>query len=127
MNRLTHIARATAFAGLISGCVAMSAPAFAAEDGVLPQGTLSLRGADFTSAPAVARLKRHLRHVAMDICTANAGNPRFMDPSEQACYDTALKDGLAQIDSRQQQAQQQIGRDPTVRLANTSTGETSDQ
>ena len=117
MNNLIHIARATAFAGLMTGCIVWSAAAFAADSDAVPTGAIALHGADFTSPRAVAHLKRQVRHVAMDICAPSAVGRTFMSPSEQACYETAVNDGLKQIDGRQQQAL----RDRSVRLAAAST------
>jgi UrcA family protein len=117
MNHLLQIARATAFAGLMTGCIVWSAAAFAADSDAPPQGRITVREVDFTSARAVAHLKQRLRHVAMDACMPNAGGRIVMTRDEQACYDTALKDGLAQIESRRQQAL----RERSVRLADTQT------
>jgi UrcA family protein len=113
MSHLTTLARAAAFAGLVSGCVALSAPAFAQDADALPQGALVIRGVDFTSPKAVAHLKRRLDHLAMNICTPQSSGHTFLSHDEQACYDTALKNGLAQIDSHQEQAM----RDQAQKLA----------
>ncbi len=121
MNHLIAIARTATFAGLVATGLALSAPAFAADSDAPPQGTLTLHGADLTSPRAVAQLKRQLHHVAMTICTPNSGGRIFMSHDEQKCYDTAVNDGLAQINNRQQQAL----RDRTVRLAAAPTNATS--
>lgn len=113
MNPLINIARSSALAGLMAAGVALSVPAFAADADGLPQGTIALHGADFASPRAVAHVTRQLRLVATNICTAPANGQIFMSSDQRACYDTAMKDGLAQIATRQQQAL----RDRAVRLA----------
>ncbi len=123
MIRLFHIARTTAVAGLVFGSIALSAPALAADGDALPHGALVISGTDFTSPDAVARLKRKLNRIAKDICGAQSSGGIIMSRSEQACYDTAVTDGLAQIDSRQQQAI----RDRTVRLADSPANDPSAQ
>ncbi len=113
MNRLITIARAAALAGLCSGCVVWSAASFAADYDAVPHGTMALHGADFASPVVVARLKHRLDRIATDMCMGDTGSQNYTSRSERACYDTAVKDGLAQIASRQQQAM----RERTVRLA----------
>jgi UrcA family protein len=105
-------ARAAAVSAITLASVALAAPALAADDNALPQAAMIVHDADFASPRAVAHLKRHLRHVAMTACVPNASSQMFLSRSEQACYQTALQDGLRQIDSRQQAI-----RDRTVRLA----------
>lgn len=112
MIRLNTVVRTGILAGLALGCIALSAPAFAAESDV-PQAAISVRGVDFNSPRAVAHLKGQLSRVAMDICAPNLDGRLLMSTDERTCYETARKDGLAQIDSREQQAM----RDHAVRLA----------
>ena len=112
MNDMLKIARTAA----IAASLALTAPAFAAETDSPPQATVALHGADLTSPRAVAQLKHRLHRVAMDICTPHASGSIFLSRDERECYDTAMHSGLAQIDSRQQQAI----RDRAVRLADTS-------
>lgn len=101
----TKFARTGALIALASGLLAITAPAFAAQnDDVLPQGTLNVAGTDFTSAKAVAHLKTRVRHIAFAICVPSGNNMVAMAPDERKCYDTALNSGLAQIASKQQQA-----------------------
>jgi UrcA family protein len=113
MNNLIHIARAAALAGVMTGCIVWSAAAFAADSDALPQGIVAVHGADFTSPRAVAHLKRQVERVATNICLDQPADLGFVSRDERACYDTAVNDGLAQINRRQQQAL----RDRPVRLA----------
>ena len=106
MISLNTSARLSLVAALAAGCFAMSTPATAADLDAAPQGALFIHGVDFSSPRAVARLKRQLQRVATQICVPDSGSrmltPRTSD--EQVCYTTAMKDGLAQIDSRAEQA-----------------------
>jgi UrcA family protein len=101
----TKFARTGALIALASGLLAITAPAFAAQnDDVLPQGTLNVAGTDFTSAKAVDHLKARVRRIAFEICVPNGNSSFAMAPDERKCYDTALNSGLTQIASKQQQA-----------------------
>ncbi len=101
----TKIARTSVLIALASSLLAITAPAFAAQnDDALPQGTLNVAGTDFTSAKAVDHLKARVRHVAFAICVPNGNSAFAMAPDERKCYDTALNSGLTQIASKQQQA-----------------------
>ena len=117
MIPLMNIARAAALAGLVSGCIALSAPAFAADNDTPPSGAVAVNGTDFTSPRAVAHLKGRVRRVAMDICVPNSGGRIPMSLDEQRCYQTAVKDGFSQIASRHEQAL--LGHDHAVQLAAT--------
>ncbi len=104
MTNTTKFARTSVLIALASSLLAITAPAFAASDDAVPQGTLNVAGTDFTSAKAVDHLKARVRRIAFEICVPNGNSSFAMAPDERKCYDTALNSGLTQIASKQQQA-----------------------
>jgi UrcA family protein len=113
----TKIARTSALIALASSLLAITAPAFAANDDALPQGTLNVAGTDFTSAKAVDHLKARVRRMAYEICVPNGTGAAIMAPDERKCVETALNSGLTQIASKQEQAL----RGATVNMASAQT------
>ncbi len=105
MTRFTTAARFGASASILctiaSGFLAMTPPAFAADDDNIPQARLNVAGTDFTSAKAIAELKSRIRRTALDICTTRSDGKTLMSPDQRKCYDTAMHTGLAQIEGRQ--------------------------
>ncbi len=113
MIRLNTLARTSILAGLVTGGLALSAPAFAADDDAPPHAAMSVKGVDFTSPHAIEHLKHQLKRVAQGICMPNTSGHVLYSPDELACYAAAVKNGMAQIDSREQEAV----RDHTIRFA----------
>ena len=89
---------------IASGLVALSAPAQAADDDQLPQGELNVSRIDFASSTAVDQVIKRLHRLAFAICAPN----HFLDATtvnaERDFYDTAVRNGMAQIDMRHQLA-----------------------
>jgi UrcA family protein len=117
MTNTTKFARTSVLIALASSLLAIAAPAFAASDDAVPQGTLNVAGTDFTSAKAVDHLKVRVRRIAYEICVPNGNGAAIMAPDERKCVETAVNNGLAQIASKQQQAL----RGTTVNMASAQT------
>lgn len=114
MTHFTMIARTTTLLAVASGLLAVTAPAFAAPtEDALPQGKLNVAGTDFTSVKAVNHLKARVRRIAFEICVPDGNRSVVLATDQQKCYDTAIQNGLAQIASKQEQAQ----RATTVNMA----------
>ncbi len=107
MTHPTKSARLGARAGILitlaSGFLALTSPAFAAADDDVPQATLNVAGTDFTSDKAIAHLTNRIRHTARQICSPD-WDGKSLSPDERKCYDTAMKTGLAQIESKRMAA-----------------------
>jgi UrcA family protein len=114
----TKFARTSVLIALASSLLAITAPAFAAQnDDAVPQGTLNVAGTDFTSAKAVDHLKARVRRMAYEICVPNSNGAAIMAPDERKCVETAVNNGFAEIASKQQQAL----RATTVNMASAQT------
>lgn len=122
MTNTTKIARTPAFRtgallALASGLLAFAAPAFAQNDDVVPQSKLNVASTDFTSAKAVDHLKARVRRVAFQICVPDGQSLAPIPADQRKCINTAMHNGMAQIDSKQQQAM----RATTVNMASAQT------
>jgi UrcA family protein len=104
MTRLTNLARASVLLALASSALALTPAAFAAADDDLPQARLNITGTDLTSAKSVAHLKSRVRHTAFDICAPDWDGKSLMSMDQRKCYDTALQNGMAQIESKRLEA-----------------------
>ncbi len=100
MIRFTAAARTGLFLTIAASFLAMTPPAFAADDDAVPQSVLNVAHTDFTSAKSVAQLKQHVRHVAYGICTADSDGRALMSTDQRKCYETAMRSGLAQIETK---------------------------
>lgn len=105
MTRFITIARTSTLIAVASSLLAMTAPAFAApSDDSLPQGTLNVAGIDFTSPKAVAHLKARVRHLAFDICVPDGDARQPLTTDRRECLATAIRNGLAAVDTKQELA-----------------------
>lgn len=115
MTRLMTSARSGTRTSLLlaiaASFLAVPAMAYAAGDDVVPQATLHAAGTDFTSSQSVTSLKRKLRQTAYHICSPNWDGKTILSGDERKCYDTALHNGMAQIDSKQMEARRQTTTD----------------
>ncbi|KUR73376.1 UrcA family protein [Novosphingobium sp. FSW06-99] len=104
MTKTFSIVR-TAAATLIASSLFVLAPvAQAAEADQAPQAELNIAATDFTSQKAVDHLIARLHRVALDICAPNLDPKVGLNDDERACLNKALKSGLAQIDSKREEA-----------------------
>ena len=119
MTHFTTIARTGTLIAIASSLLALTAPAFAApiDEDALPQATLNVAGTDFTSAKAVDHLKARVRRTALEICVPDGDTRMPMATDQRQCYNTAIRNGLAQIESKQQLAM----RKTTVNVASAQT------
>ena len=103
MTKTFSIVRAATLAMIASGFVALAPVAHAADD-PLPSASIDITRIDFTSPKAVDHVTRLVRNRALEICLGDARYEAGMNRQERDCFDTALKSGLAQIESKRQQA-----------------------
>ena len=105
MNRFTKLSHTATLLVISLVCITLTPAAFAAADeDPVPQVRLSAAGTDFTSPASIAHLRSRLRHAAIAICTPNWDGRRMLATDERQCYDTALTNGMAQVESRHQEA-----------------------
>ena len=114
MTRFIKLSHASALLLGAAGCIALTPSAFAASsDDPVPQTRLSVAGTDFTSQSSVAHLKIRLRHAAIAVCAPDWDGRQLLAVDERRCYDKAVDNGLAQVESKQQDAM----RKATVNMA----------
>ena len=113
MTKTFTLVRAATLALVATGFVSLAPLAHAADDAPVPQAEINIAGTDFTSAKAVDHLIIRLHHVALDICVPDSDQKSTLGDDQRTCVQTVLKSGLAQIETRRQQAM----RDSTARLA----------
>jgi UrcA family protein len=104
MTTTSTILRTSALAMIASGFLALSVPALAADADHVPQGAINATGTDYTSTRSVDHLVKRLHRVALDICAPDRAGPATMTDGERGCYETAIRSGMTQIDSKRQQA-----------------------
>jgi len=92
--------------------LAVAGPAFAntTEDNQLPQAEINIKSADLTSPSVVKQLQAQARRVASQICYSS-GDIRDMSQAiaERDCYNTAVRDALAQIETKHEIALAKAG------------------
>jgi len=113
MTKIFNLARTASLALIATGFLSIAPAAHAADGDQAPQAELNIAGTDFTSATAVDHLINRLHRVAIDICVPESQQTLAMSNDQRACVAAAVKTGLAQIDSKRQQAM----RDSAARLA----------
>ena len=104
MTKTFSNVRIAAVALLVSGFVAVAPAAHAADEGTLPSFQLKISATDFSSPTSVDHLVRRVRHLALNVCTEDSPYQQGLNAEQRTCYDTAVKNGLAQIEARQQEA-----------------------
>ena len=113
MTKTFNFVRTASLTVIATGFVALAPLAHAAEGDQIPQAEINIAGTDFTSAKAVDHLVSRLHRVAIDLCVPDRQLIVAMTGDQRACVAAAVKTGLAQIDSKRQQAR----RDSAERLA----------
>jgi len=113
MTKTFTLIRTASLAVIATGFVALAPLAHAAEGDQVPQAEMNIAGTDFTSAKAVDHLVSRLHRVAIDLCVPDGQQIGAMTGDQRACVAAAVKTGMAQIDSKRQQAL----RDSAERLA----------
>ena len=98
------LARTIAATLIASAFVTLAPVAQAETPDQLPRAEINIKTTDFSSTKAVARLVSQLHRVALEICMPDSLRMAPITSDEIACVDTAFKSGMAQIDSREQQA-----------------------
>lgn len=107
MTKTFSIVR-TATATLIASSLFVMAPvAQAAEADQVPQAELNIATTDFTSQKAVDHLISRLHRVALEICAPDLDPKVGLSDDERTCVNKALKSGLAQIDSKREEARRE--------------------
>lgn len=104
MIATTNFAKTVALS--LAAMAAIGAMPAAAQDtrSIVPQADLDVAHVDFTSPKAVKGLQLRLRRLARKICTPFSDGSGRMTADELHCYNTAMKGGLAQIESHRQLA-----------------------
>lgn len=113
MTKTFTFVRTASLALIATGLLSLAPAAQAADGDQAPQAELNIAGTDFSSAKAVDHLIARLHRVALDICLADGQQTTAMSEDQRTCVATAVKTGLAQIESKRQQAM----RDTSGRLA----------
>jgi UrcA family protein len=104
MTKTFTFARTATLALVASAVITLAPAAHAADGDQAPQAEMNVAGTDFTSAKAVDHLITRLHRVALDICVQQGDPHALMSDDERACVNAAIKSGLAQIDSKRQEA-----------------------
>ena len=117
MILITNFAKTVALS--LAAAATFGAMPAAAQDTAadVPHADLDIAHVDFTSPKAVNALKVQLRRLATEICTPFSDGTGRMSSDEMHCYNTAMKGGLAAIDSHRQLALAHAR--PTTVAANT--------
>jgi len=104
MNRTANFAKTIALS--LAAAATIGAVPAAAQTATtdIPQAQLDVGHVDFTSPQAVKALHAQLRRLAARICTPYGDGTMHMATDEMHCYNTAVKAGLAQIETRRQLA-----------------------
>lgn len=113
MTKTFTLARTASLALIASGLLSLAPAAHAADGEQAPQAEINIAGTDFSSPKAVDHLVARLHRVAIDICEPETLQTLTMSDDQRACIQAAVKSGLAQIESKRQQAT----RETTARLA----------
>ena len=101
ISKLIRTAAVTAAATIVAvGAV----PAQATDFDQIPQGMLNVGKVDFNSQQDVNRVIKHLRRLALDMCTIDGSAAELMTSDAKTCYQTALRNGMDQIRAREQLA-----------------------
>ncbi|MET3471271.1 UrcA family protein [Novosphingobium sp. 1529] len=118
MIRTANFAKIAALS--LAALAATNAMPAAAQDTVIdtPHAEMDIAQVDFTSPKAVKSLKAQMRRVAAKICTPFGDGTIHMATDEMHCYNTAVKTGLAQIETHRQLAMARAAQ--TVVAANTA-------
>lgn len=109
MTMISKLIRTSALTLVASGFALLAVPAHATEADQAPQGELKVTGIDFSSAKEVDRVIARLHRVALDICVPGGSFQDMMKSNARDCYDKAIKTGMVQIRSRQQEAMRASG------------------
>jgi UrcA family protein len=106
MTTTFRIVRATTVAafGLLVFAPAAQASDNSMERTVERSVEIDVSKVDFTSPRAVDRLITRVHRVAIDICMGDTRYELVTDAEQRACFDKAVKGGLAQIAGKRQQA-----------------------
>jgi UrcA family protein len=107
------LARTATVAMIASAFVTLAPVAHAQAVDTLPQAEINIANTDFSSPKAVSHLITRLHRVAIDICMPDSQRVTPMNSDEAKCVDTAIKSGMAQIETKRQQAM----RDAKVNVA----------
>ncbi len=118
MIRTANFAKIAALS--LAALAATNAMPAAAQGTVIdtPHAEMDIAQVDFTSPKAVKSLKAQMRRVAAKICTPFGDGTIHMATDEMHCYNTAVKAGLAQIETHRQLAMARAAQ--TVVAANTA-------
>jgi len=104
MTTFTICVKASVISSLVALSLAVAGPAFASatSDDQVPQGEMSLKGADLSSPATVKKLQYRARRVAEEICYGNRDTKDISLTSERECYTTAVQNAFAQIERKHQ-------------------------
>ncbi|NMN03676.1 MULTISPECIES: UrcA family protein [unclassified Novosphingobium] len=104
MIRTANFAKTVALS--LAAVAAINAMPAAAQNATtdIPHADLDVAHIDFTSPKAVKALQMRLRRLATKICTPFTDGSGHMTSDEMHCFNTAMKGGLAQIETHRQLA-----------------------
>lgn len=104
MIKISKLIR-TGVIGIAATVVVLGAlPARATDFDQVPQGTLNIGKVDFNAPRDVNRVISQLRRMALDMCTLDGTARELMSSDAHDCYNTAIRNGMAQIHTRVQMA-----------------------